>query len=100
MALGTAIRHLKRGQWQKAHAIVQQDESRFGCWAHGIVHIVEGDFGNARYWYRRAGRPFPKDRDVDREVAELASALKEPSVTAAAILPSLGRVPEIAVAAI
>jgi hypothetical protein len=77
MALGTAIRHLKKGEWQKAHSIVQQDESKFGCWAHGIVHIVEGDFGNARYWYRRAGRPFPKDRDVDREVAELTSALKE-----------------------
>ena len=73
MALNTAIRYLKKGEWDKAHAIVQQDESKLGCWAHGIVHIVEGDVGNARYWYRRAGRPFPKDRDVDSEVAALAT---------------------------
>jgi hypothetical protein len=76
MPLGPAIRHLKKGEWDKAHAIVQQDESKLGCWAHGIVHMVEGDLGNSRYWYRRAGRPFPKDRDVDREVAELVAALK------------------------
>jgi len=80
MPLGTAIRHLKKGEWDKAHAIVQQDESKLGCWAHGIVHMVEGDVGNARYWYRRAGRPFPKDRDVDREVAELTEALKSQQV--------------------
>jgi hypothetical protein len=80
MPLGTAIRHLKKGDWEKAHAIVQQDESKLGCWAHGIVHMVEGDVGNARYWYRRAGRPFPKDRDVDREVAELTEALKAQQV--------------------
>jgi hypothetical protein len=78
MPLDTAIRHLKKGEWQQAHEIAQQDESKLGCWAHGIVHLVEGDVGNARYWYRRAGRPFPKDRDVDREVAELGDALKSP----------------------
>lgn len=77
MQLGTAIRHLKKGEWDKAHAIAQQDETKLGCWAHGIVHIVEGDLGNARYWYRRAGRPFPKDLDVDGEVAALAAALKK-----------------------
>lgn len=77
MPLGTAIRHLKRGDWDKAHAIVQQEESKLGFWAHGIIHLVEGDLGNARYWYRRAGRPFPKDRDVDREVKELTAALKD-----------------------
>ena len=76
MPIGTAIRHLKKGDWARAHDIVQHDESKLGCWAHGIVHLVEGDLGNARYWYRRASRPFPKDRDVDREVAELTQALK------------------------
>ena len=62
MALNTAIRHLKRGDWEKAHPIVQNDNSDIGCWAHGIVHMLEGDLGNARYWYRRAGRPFPSTR--------------------------------------
>ncbi len=76
MGLDIAIGHLKQGKWQEAHEIVQQDESKLGCWAHGIVHLVEGDVGNARYWYRRAGRPFPKDRDIDHEVAELSLALK------------------------
>ena len=75
--LAKAVRHLEAGEWQAAHAIVQKDASTLGCWAHGIVHIVEGDLGNARYWYRRAGRPFPKDRDVDSEVAALADALKK-----------------------
>jgi hypothetical protein len=61
MALGTAIRYLKQGNWKRAHDIVQTDESAFGCWAHGIVHMMEGDIGNARYWYRRAGRPEAQD---------------------------------------
>ena len=46
-----------KGDWEKAHAIVQNDDSELGCWAHGIVHLLEGDLGNARYWYRaRASR--------------------------------------------
>ena len=79
MPIGTAIRHLKKGDWEKAHVIVQADESRLGCWAHGIVHMIEGDLGNARYWYRRAGRPFPRPVDVPAEVALLAAAFKETS---------------------
>ena len=74
--IAKAVSHLEAGDWQAAHVIVQKDSTTLGCWAHGIVHLVEGDLGNARYWYRRASRPFPKDRDVDREVAELAAALK------------------------
>jgi len=77
MPLNTAIRHLKSGNWQKAHAVVQNDASEFGCWAHGIVHMLEGDLGNARYWYRRAHRVFPKDADVQSEIAALAVAVKE-----------------------
>jgi hypothetical protein len=77
MALSTAIRHLRHGDWQKAHAIVQNDNTELGCWAHGIVHMLEGDLGNARYWFRRAGRPFPRERDASVEIDALVTTLKQ-----------------------
>jgi len=77
MALGTAVRHLRKGDWSKAHDIVQNDESELGCWAHGIVHMMEGDIGNARYWYRRAHRAFPRETEPSEEIAALVAALKK-----------------------
>jgi hypothetical protein len=79
MALNSAIRHLRRGDWQKAHAIVQNDSTDMGCWAHGIVHMLEGDLGNARYWFRRAGRPFPRERDASAEIDALVASIKQQS---------------------
>jgi hypothetical protein len=79
MAIGTAVRYLRKGDWQKAHAIVQEDASELGCWAHGIVHVLEGDHSNARYWYRRAHRQFPREVDAKAEIAALAAAIKESS---------------------
>lgn len=76
MALNTAIRHLQRGDWEKAHSIVQNDNTDMGCWAHGIVHMLEGDIGNARYWFRRAGRTFPRERDASAEIDALVRTLK------------------------
>ena len=83
MGLNTAIRHLQRGDWEKAHVIVQHDDTGLGCWAHGIVHMLEGDIGNARYWYRRAGRSFPRDRDASVEIGALVRALREQQSKAA-----------------
>ena len=77
MPLGTAVRHLRKGDWTKAHAIVQNDESELGCWAHGIVHLMEGDLGNARYWYGRCGRRLREDVSVDSELRELRAALEK-----------------------
>jgi len=81
MALGAAqlkkaVAHLEAGDWQAAHEIVQADEdSALACWAHGIVHIMEGDLPNARYWYRRADRPFPRQQDALAEIRALRTAL-------------------------
>ena len=59
-----------------AHAIVQKDEdSPLSCWAHGIVHVMEGDLPNARYWYREAKRPFPERYSVPAEIAALKDAI-------------------------
>lgn len=47
----------KRGDWDRAHGIVQDDGSAAAAWVHAYLHRVEGDLGNAGYWYRRAGKP-------------------------------------------
>jgi Tfp pilus assembly protein PilF len=75
--LETALSLLRTGDWEAAHKIVQQDEdSPLSCWAHGIVHLMEGDTSNARYWYREAKREFPRAPSVPDEIAALDAALK------------------------
>jgi hypothetical protein len=69
-----AIDHLAKSEWDAAHAIVQADESELGCWLHGIVHVVEGDIENARYWYARAHRTL--STDVAEEIAAARSAMQ------------------------
>lgn len=76
MSLDTAIDYLRQGDWQSAHALVQDDSSTLGAWAHGIVHLLEGDTSNARYWYRRADRAFANDIDPTTEIAALAAAFE------------------------
>jgi hypothetical protein len=73
--LAEALAHLEQGDWQAAHAIVQRDEaSPLACWAHGIVHLMEGDVANARYWYREAGRAFPEAPSAAAEISELRAS--------------------------
>jgi hypothetical protein len=74
--LQRAVAHLENGDWQAAHAIVQDDEaSLLACWAHGIVHLMEGDLPNARYWYRAAGRAFAEASSVADEISALKSSI-------------------------
>ncbi|MGE0622473.1 MAG: hypothetical protein AB7I04_17900 [Pseudomonadales bacterium] len=71
MDIRKAVAHLEAGDWEAAHRIVQDDDGPLAAWAHGIVHILEGDMDNAGYWYRRAGRPLPDAAAVDGEIAAL-----------------------------
>ena len=64
-----ALELLAEGRWRPAHEIVQKDESALGAWLHGIVHTLEGDLDNARYWYKRAKREFPGAGAVKKEIA-------------------------------
>lgn len=70
--LARAVRLLENGDWRAAHEIVQKDEeSALACWAHGIVHLMEGDVPNARYWYGLAKRAFPENPSIAIEIAAL-----------------------------
>jgi len=66
---------LTGGDWQAAHAIVQDDPSPLAAWMHGIVHLLEGDVSNARYWYRCAGRAFPGEGAVQDEIEAVRAAV-------------------------
>ena len=70
-SLSDAIGLLEDGDWQAAHRIVQKDDSALASWAHGIVHLMEGDRRNAGYWYGRAGRELPADAEISTEIAAL-----------------------------
>jgi hypothetical protein len=43
--------------WDKAHDVVMNEGGKDCAWVHAYLHRVEGDLGNARYWYRQAGQP-------------------------------------------
>ena len=80
MDLVRAVTLLESGNWDAAHRILQEDDSPLACWGHGIVHIMEGDLGNAHYWYRRARRRFPGAGSVADEIAALKLAVAKRSM--------------------
>ena len=75
--LARALELLETGAWQQAHEIVQEDTSTLAAWLHGIVHTLEGDLDNARYWYRKADRVFRGAEAVRDELAAARRSLPE-----------------------
>ncbi|HLZ87343.1 MAG TPA: hypothetical protein VKQ52_08885 [Puia sp.] len=55
----TALWYAGKGDWEQAHNIAQDLPTRDGSWVHAYLHRVEGDQGNASYWYNRADRKMP-----------------------------------------
>ena len=62
-----------KGEWAKAHAIVQDEEGVDAAWVHAYLHRVEDDLGNAGYWYRRACKPVATG-PVEAEWERIAAA--------------------------
>jgi hypothetical protein len=65
-----AVALRETGAWQEPHRIVQDQRSTLAAWLHGIVHTLEGDLDNARYWYWRARHAFPGPEGVGAEITE------------------------------
>jgi hypothetical protein len=47
------------GDWETAHQLIQDEPGANAALLHAYLHRVEGDAGNAAYWYRRAGETMP-----------------------------------------
>ena len=52
--------------WDAAHDIVNDLASNDGDAIHAWLHLIEGDLGNAAYWFHRARLPITRPEDAER----------------------------------
>lgn len=65
------------GDWDRAHKTVQQDEDDpLACWIHAVLHKIEGDAGNSRYWYSRSAHSYGDFADAKQELAAIKRELE------------------------
>jgi len=75
--LVAAIDAALSGDWHKAHEIVQRGErDPVACWIHAVLHKIEGDTWNSRYWYARTDHRYEEWSDP---LSELRFILKQAS---------------------
>lgn len=71
-----AVERALARDWQAAHVIVQEhEEDAIANWIHAVVHRMEGDVSNARYWYRRIRREYREEVSTEAELREIQAAL-------------------------
>ena len=61
-----ALWHDGKGDWDRAHDLINDLDDRQSAHVHAYLHRKEGDLWNADYWYRRAGQQRP-DIPLDEE---------------------------------
>ena len=76
--LKTAVLAALAGDWHAAHNIAQDYSDATACWLHAVLHKIQGDEGNSRYWYARAGdKQFEDYADANIELRVLLKQLSE-----------------------
>jgi hypothetical protein len=63
-----------KGDWARAHGLVDELETSDGMAVHAYLHRKEGAASNADYWYGRAGQKFHRDT-LEEEWAALVEGL-------------------------
>jgi len=64
------------GSWDEAHELAQRHEGDATAdWLHAVLHKIEGDAGNTRFWYRRCGKLDRVGDAADTELAVIKAGL-------------------------
>jgi hypothetical protein len=62
-----------KGDWEKAHELIQDLPDKSASWIHAYLHRKEGDVWNADYWYSKAGKKRPAI-SLDEEWEQIVAA--------------------------
>ena len=76
-ALKIAVQAALDGDWDKSHNIAQEYSEDTANWIHAVLHKIEGDEWNSKYWYARtAGKKFEVFSDANEELKAIQDSLK------------------------
>lgn len=71
-----AVEAALAGDWAAAHEIVQADAGdTTACRIHAVLHKIEGDAWNSRYWYARTSHRYEDWNDASAELQAIRTEL-------------------------
>lgn len=74
--LKQAVQLVLDGEWDVPHKIVQDFSDHYANWIHAVLHKIEGDEWNSKYWYQRTnGKQYEEYEDATEELQAIAAHL-------------------------
>ncbi len=70
-----AVKLAKEGNWDASHYIVQDHHDSVSCWIHAVLHKIEGDESNSRYWYAHSNTSFEAYKSSLQELDAIKALL-------------------------
>lgn len=71
-----SVQHALNGDWHAAHKIAQDYNTLIACWIHAVLHKIEPDEWNSRYWYARSGGHYYEEfTDAQVELQDIFNQL-------------------------
>jgi hypothetical protein len=72
-----AVQAALDGNWDKSHKIAQDYSDSTANWIHAVLHKIEGDVWNSKYWYARThGKSYDDFSDANEELKAIQNSLK------------------------
>jgi hypothetical protein len=72
-----AVQAALDGEWDRSHKIVQEYGDPMACWIHAVLHKIEGDAWNSRYWYARTSHQYEEYANPQDELRAIAKQLSD-----------------------
>jgi hypothetical protein len=64
------------GDWETAHELAQRHEGDVTAdWLHAVLHKIDGENDNSRYWYARVAHTFDEYADPRVELAAIRASM-------------------------
>lgn len=74
--LKKAVQLALDGEWDASHKIAQDYSDVTANWIHAVLHKIEGDEWNSKYWYQRTnGKQYADYADPEEELRAIQHSL-------------------------